>query len=149
MKLIIVIHDVSSTNRLSETVRVIQSFKDKVEAVILTRVTGAAAQYGLAEASKTLYKNNISTIILPDLKDLEELFNIENALQITNSYGERSYEPDMIKDRAIIILSGSDTGFSKTELLEKTLKTKIPGTEQELPPEAVLGIIFYSLRNKK
>ena len=149
MKVKIGLHDVSSTNRLMDTVKVAIAYKDVMDTFIVSRPTGAAAQYGVPEASKKLYKEGIRFILLPDINDYQEIFK-EKTIQITTIHGENVFNNNIeVPDYSLILISGNDNGFSKNELLNNALLMRIPKVKRELPSESTLGIIMYILSKKE
>ncbi len=149
MKFIVAIHDVSSGHRLTEITKVILAYRKYVKMVVISRATGAAAQYGLAEASKTFYKAGIKLLILPDIEDYNELFKGNKILQFTRIHGREygSIRDLAITEDTVLLISGNDNGFSKNELLENTEKIYPRGTEKQLPPETLLGVILHDYIN--
>ncbi len=144
-KITIALHDVASTNRLTDFIKTAIAYKDFVGGVVISRATGAAAQYGLAEASKNLYKMGIPLLILPDIQDIMELWKNKRILQLTNTYGEEEFNPSQVTDNTLIIFSGNDNGFSKKELIDVAIKAKIPQIEKELPASGELAIILHEI----
>jgi|UniRef100_A0A7J3SKK9 SpoU rRNA methylase family enzyme len=153
MKIAIALHDVSSTSRLADFVRTLLAFDLNIDMVVFSRVSGAAAQYGLAEASKTLFKKGIRFLILQDIEDYHDVFGGYKVIQYSASYGKPiSSSSDLglsDEDKVILMFSGSDVGFSSKEMIEGSIAIRSSGAPRELPPESALGIVLNLLSKIK
>ena len=67
----IIVHNVSSVQRLTDIARFILTYtmKQEVPLLVLSRVSGSAAQTGLAEVSKLAYKLGRPILITEGLED--------------------------------------------------------------------------------
>jgi len=151
MKISVVIHDVSSNNRLMDFVKEVLAYKKYINMVIISRPTGGAAQYGVPEASKLLFKHDIKFAIIPDLTDLHELFSEEfSIIQFTKNYGKEFKDLDDLKidNNILLIFSGSETGFSKNELLENSVRIYPYGIERELSPNSYFSIFMHLISSR-
>lgn len=145
-KLVVVLHDVSSQARVNDFVKVALAFTDKIGAIVISKPSGAGAMYGVPEASKTTYKESIPLIVVPDLRDLREVFPDKKILFVSLSE-ERAKRIDSLSELGdlqdkVLVFSGSDGGFSKRELMEAD-DVIYPGKlVREIPPEALLAILL-------
>jgi SpoU rRNA methylase family enzyme len=139
----VALHDVSSTNRLMETIKVVLAYSKYIDTFIVSKPSGSAAQYGVPEAGKKLYKAGIKFIVLPDISDYN-IIKTETILQVSQNCKEE-LEKKIKTDSPLILLSGNENGFMKNELLNNARCIKIPSAERELPPEASLAVIINEL----
>ncbi|MGB9726266.1 MAG: RecB-family nuclease [Fervidicoccaceae archaeon] len=153
MKVVIGLHDVSSTSRLTDFLRTLFAFDIRVDLVVLSRVTGAAAQYGLPEASKLLFKRGVSFLILQDIGDYREIFSNYKIIQYSASKGrpiskmrEIGMEPE--RENVLLLFSGSDAGFTSGEIIEGAVAIRLPEAPRELPPESALSLVLHMLSEK-
>ncbi|BFI75296.1 RecB-family nuclease [Sulfurisphaera ohwakuensis] len=146
MELFIVLHNISSTQRIIDFAKLI--FNLNINHFIVTKVGGVAAQAGVPEVSKLAYKNNKSFIILPDLKDAIEIFKPEVVYLFTQS-AEKTFTKDLLKDksRVMLVFPGNESGFNKLEL-NLGEPVKIEGLSNEISPVALVGIVAYCLINE-
>lgn len=143
----ILLHDVSSTSRLSDFFRTIIAYRDYIEMFIISKVTGAAAQFGIAEISKGLFKSNIRFLLLGDIHELNDVFPEYQIIQFTATYGKefKSFQElaPSGTGKTVLAFSGSDIGFSKNELLPGAILLKPFGIGKELPPQSYLAIALH------
>lgn len=153
MKLSVGLHDISSTSRLSDFLRTLFAFDLEVELVVFSRVTGAAAQYGIPEASKQLFKRGISFLVLQDIGEYREIFRDYGILQYSAARGRpiSSLEDLEIRPesgRILLLFSGSDTGFTSGEIIEGAEAVRSASAPRELPPESALSLLLHILAEK-
>lgn len=148
-KVVVVLHDVSSQARMIDFIKVVIAFAKKIGGVVISKPSGAGAMYGVPEASKILYRESIPLIVLPDIKDIREVF--QNKKIVFVSLGEYTKKRvksindiDGLSD-SILVFPGSDNGFSKKELLEADEIIYPVFVDREIPAEATLAILFSSL----
>lgn len=147
-KLIVVLHDVSSQSKVNDLVKVVLAFKDVVEAVVVSKPSGAGAMYGVPEASKTLYKESVPLVVLPDIGDLAEMFPGRRRVFVS---AERGRALDSLSDLGspgdlALVLSANETGFSKKELEVADDVITLRKIKRELPPDSMLAVLLYSLK---
>jgi len=149
---------VSSGSRISEFAKVVTNYKEVVDLVVFSRISGGAAQYGLAEASKILFKEGIPFLVLADLTELDELGLLKDKdaiiIQFSKLFGKPFSQLGEILSkniagdkRVFLVLSGSETGFSKSELLENANLVYPSGVRRELPPESYVVLFMHLLLN--
>jgi len=145
MELFLVLHNVSSTQRIIDFAKL--AFNMNINYFIITKVGGVGAQAGIPEVSKLAYKNNKPFIVLPDLKDAIELFKPDGVFIFTQT-AEKTFSKDLIKDknRVMLVFSGSEAGFNKLEL-NLGEPVKIEGLNNEISSVALAGIVVYCIMN--
>ena len=148
---IYVLNNVTSPQRLIDAVKTAYSIESEpqIRAFIVTKVTGMAAQTGLPEASRYAYKLGKPLIILPTLKDAVELLNPTRTILITRKLdNSKSIEDVEVRDSdtLMIVVSGSDSEFAKSELAL--------GDHFHIPlftfltPSASIALSYYIIRRK-
>ncbi len=117
--LYIIVHNVSSVQRLTDIARFILTYtkKQEVPLLVLSRVSGSAAQTGLAEVSKLAYKLGRPILITEGLDDALQIIQPEKSF-IVLSQGEQVN--NILKElnennKVALILPGSEAAFSKYE----------------------------------
>jgi len=115
----IIVHNVSSVQRLTDIARFILTYtkKQEVPILVLSRVSGSAAQTGLAEVSKLAYKLGRPILITEGLDDALQIIQPEKSF-IVLSQGEQVN--NILKElrennKVALILPGSEAAFSKYE----------------------------------
>jgi SpoU rRNA methylase family enzyme len=148
-KLMIVLHNVSSPQRLIDTARVVYNLisDDLVKCFIITRVTGMAAQTGVPEVSKTAYRLGKSFIVLPTLNDAIEIMKPSKVYLMVKTPTSKPLSETEIVPSSMIVLSGNEDGFSKSELgLGDHIHIK--GFSRSVGAPAETAILLYTLLNK-
>ncbi|MEM1547241.1 MAG: RecB-family nuclease [Candidatus Methanomethylicia archaeon] len=151
-KIIIALHNVHSVYKIVEIAKLCDVFN--VDLLVISRAVGSAAQQGISEASKLIFKSNKILLVVNDLKeaiDLIKPFKVyllsakpyaQAPLDINNLLKELNQEDIMI------VLPGTDLGFSRNELalgepvFLKFLINKDPG------PIATAAIILYEIKKE-
>ncbi len=148
-ELIVVLNNVSSPQRLLDTVKVVLSAKQpEVKALVITKASGMAAQAGVPDASRMTYKQGKPLIVLPALKDAIELLKPEDILIYAAVEGAEDLNNTSIQGKRImIVVDGSDNGPSRTDLaLGKTVS--INEFSRQLPPAAAAAILMRELNKR-
>lgn len=146
-KIIVVLHDVSSVQRLQDMAKLVYGYGDGY-LLVVSKPSGAAAQIGIPEISRLAYKRNKPLLVLPDIKDAIELLKPKQILTISYKYGE-SIDIETIEydEPLMIIVGGSEAGLSKEEAyIGKPIK---PPTSDDIGPIASTAIIMYILEEKR
>jgi SpoU rRNA methylase family enzyme len=144
MKIIPVIHNVSSVQRVVDMARLVYSLG--LDELVVSKAYGAAAQHGIPEASRLALKLGKTLVVLPDLKDAIELLRPDEVLIISFEHAkERTLDFSDLKSNVLaVVFSGSEPDFSPEEIrLGKTIY--IPGATGRLGPIAEAGIVLYAL----
>lgn len=141
MARIVVLHNVTSVQKLVDFVKVAYVLGDSNIQVVLSKVGGTAAQAGIPEVSKLAYKLGRNLIVLSDLKDVIELFKPEKVYFVT-SISENGKNPLRgHEDNIALVFNGLESTFPKTEL---ALGEEIGiGVKGEISPSNLLSIILY------
>lgn len=116
--LIVVANNASSPQRLIDIAKVVYSFEysEIVNTLVVTRPTGSAAQVGIPEISKLAYKLGKPLVVLPSINDAVELLKPSNVFLIYRGDDSKPLETIEVPNNSMIVVSCSDTGFTKGEL---------------------------------
>ncbi|MGC9071360.1 MAG: RecB-family nuclease [Acidilobus sp.] len=115
--LIPVIHNVSSVQRLVDIARIVISLD--LEFLAASKVYGAAAQSGIAEAFRILLRERKGLVVLPELRDVVKAYSPDQVLLIDKDNASRQLELEEFKDlkgKVMVVLNGSDAPFAPQEL---------------------------------
>ena len=145
MKVIPVVHNVSSVQRVVDSARL--AFSLGYPALVVTKAYGGAAQSGVPEASKLALKSGRSLIVLPDLRDAIDLLQPDRVLLLTNDYAEKRVSPGEValEGRLMVVVSGGEPECTPNEL-RLGEPVYIEGVERKIGAVAELAIILYSLK---
>ncbi|MEZ0290160.1 MAG: RecB-family nuclease [Sulfolobales archaeon] len=147
-KYIIDLHAPASPYLVVEFIKVIASSvcRDLIYPVI-TRPTGLAAQSGVPEAWRIAFKNNIPMIVLPEIRDVIEIYRPAEVLiiQRTNESKAIEEEPEILEKTPLLIVipSGEQTLTKEEQTLGRKIHSKI--LAKDTNPLTVLGIILTKL----
>jgi SpoU rRNA methylase family enzyme len=90
---------------------------------VVTKAEGSAAQTGVPEANRIAMKMKSNFMVLPDLKDVLELLDVDRPMIITSPVLTKNRIDintltERIKSgkRLVIVLSGSTSSFSRKEM---------------------------------
>ncbi len=144
-RIIPVIHDVSSAQRLIDMARTVYGLGYRV--LVATKVYGAAAQSGVPEAMRLALRLGRSFVTLPELHDAVELFSPETVILVSRDYGEE-VEPVSLREAArgktMIVFGGGEPGLTKNDVaLGRAVYPR--GVSGRLSPVAEAAIILYAL----
>ncbi|MGC9134105.1 RecB-family nuclease [Caldisphaera sp.] len=116
VKIIPVIHNISSVQKLIDMARL--SFGFGYKNIIITKAYGGAAQNGVAEVFKISLKENKGVVVLPDLKDVIDLYNPKKVILIDkeNSKDEIDIVNPPVNNDLMLVFNGSDSSFSPSEI---------------------------------
>jgi SpoU rRNA methylase family enzyme len=144
--IIVGLHNITSSQRLIDFAKIV--FNLGVEKLVVTKVSGTAAQVGIPEVGKLAFKLNKSLLILPDLKDSIELLKPSSVYLVSSSARDEINIEDIRNkkdsNQILIVFSGIESGFTK---IEQSLGNyvKIPKLLGDLGPEAEVAILLYTL----
>lgn len=112
---IVILHNVTSPQRVVEFVSICSALNFKH--VIISKPGGAAAQMGIPQAFKIAVKNKVFLSILPDIKDVAELYNPEEMLFfVPPESAEKEYDPNILNERKVaLVFGGMEPGLSRRE----------------------------------
>ncbi|MGC9209746.1 MAG: RecB-family nuclease [Acidilobus sp.] len=145
LRVIPVIHNVSSVQRLVDLARIVVSLD--LEFLVASKVYGAAAQSGVAEAFRILLKERKGLVVLPELKDVVEAYSPEQVLLIDRDNAREQVDiQDLrgLRGRVMVVLNGSDAPFTSQELsLGKAIYIK--GLRSRAGAVAEGALVLYAL----
>ena len=147
----VVLHNVHSASKTIETAQVVYGLG--FSNFVVSKAEGSAAQAGVPDANRLAMKMKQNFMVLPDLKDVLEVLNIEQPLLITspvltkdrldlNQLSERVKSGE----RIAIMLSGSTSSFSRKEMDLgecRSLDAKV-----DIGPAGTAAIILYAISMK-
>lgn len=117
----VVLHNVHAVSKVMETAQVV--FGLGFPNFMVSKAEGSAAQTGVPESNRLALKMKGSFAVLPDLRDVLEMLDVEKPIMITSPVlvKERANAGEMAKrirdgERVVIVLSGSNSSFSRKEM---------------------------------
>jgi len=121
--------------------------------VVISKAMGAAAQSGVPEAQKVVFKSGRNMIVVADIPDVVELLEPEKLIFITRSEHNTPAIDfnDILKlvkgqKSVILMFPGSEPGFSLREI-EYGEAYSLPFVERPgLSPIAMLAICLFELK---
>lgn len=147
----VVLHNVHSASKTAETAQVVYGLG--FSNFVVSKAEGSAAQAGVPEANRLAMKMKRNFMVLPDLKDVLEVLTIENPLLITSPVltKERldlNHLSERVKaeERIVIILSGSNSSFSRKEM--DLGECRSLDAQVDIGPAGTAAIILYALSMK-
>ena len=148
----VVLHNVHSASKTIETAQVVYGLG--FPNFVVSKAEGSAAQSGVPDANRLAIRMNQNFMVLPDLKDVLEVLNIDNSLLVTspklvkehvdlNQLSERTQSGEKIA----IVVSGSNSSFSRKEMdLGECVSLD---AQVDIGPSGSAAIILYSLLSQK
>ena len=144
----VVLHNVHSASKTVETAQVVYGLG--FSNFVVSKAEGSAAQAGVPDANRLAMRMKQNFMVLPDIKDVLEVLNIEKPLLITSpvltkerfDFGQLA-ERVKSGERIAIILSGSNSSFSRKEMdlgEPRSLDARV-----DIGPSGSAAIILYSL----
>jgi SpoU rRNA methylase family enzyme len=117
----VVLHNVHAVSKVIETAQVVYGLG--LPNYLVSKAEGSAAQTGVPEANRLAMKMKGSFAVLPDLRDVLEMLDVEKPIMITSPVlvKERVHMGEIAKrikngERILIVLSGSNSSFSRKEM---------------------------------
>lgn len=149
LEIIVVVNNVSSPQRLVDFAKLVYGLSNLRSNLVFTRVSGMAAQTGVPEVSKYLYRLGKPLLVLPSPQDVVDLLKPDKILVLAKTEISRDINEvaNELRGRVALLVNGSDSPPSKTELSlgdHVTVKELDPSS----PPQAVLAIVLYVLMKK-
>ncbi len=148
----VVLHNVHSASKTAETAQVVYGLG--FSNFVVSKAEGSAAQAGVPDANRLAMRMKQNFIVLPDLKDVLEVLNIEKPLLITSPVlTKERLDLDQLSERAklgeriAIVLSGSNSSFSKKEM--DLGECRSLDARVDIGPSGTAAIILYALSMKK
>ncbi len=143
MKVYLVAHAPTSVQRLEDLAKLAFNFGEPVEAFVVTKPSGAAAQVGLAEVSKLAYKLDKKFLVFPDIDDAIELISPDAVYTVSYEYGERV---DKVEgEKVLLVVGASEPGLSKVEA-QKGKPIYPKGPEGNIGPIASVALLLGGLK---
>jgi SpoU rRNA methylase family enzyme len=147
----IVLHNVHSASKTVETAQVVYGLG--FPNFVVSKAEGSAAQAGVPDANRLAMKMKKNFMILPDIKDVLEVLNIEKPLLITspvltkerldlNQFAEQAKSGE----RLVIMLSGSSSSFSRKEM--DLGECRSLDARVDIGPAGTAAIVLYALSTK-
>ena len=142
MGLTLVLAGVTSPHRLVESVKVAYGFRGvPVDAFVVVRATGMAAQMGVPEAYKVALKDGKPLIVLPSIRDLLEYVKFEEVYSvIPGAQSSKRVEEVQLRGSCALIFS-EESG--RVEVPSEVLS--IPELPPETPPQVAIAVALYAL----
>ena len=144
----VILHNVHSASKTVETAQVVYGLG--FSNFVVSKAEGSAAQAGVPDANRLAMRMKQNFMVLPDIKDVLEVLNIEKPLLITSPVltKERldfSQLAERVKsgERVAIILSGSNSSFSRKEM--DLGECRSLDARVDIGPAGTAAIILYSL----
>lgn len=148
----VVLHNVHSASKTIETAQVVYGLG--FPNFVVSKAEGSSAQSGVPDANRLAIRMKQSFMVLPDLKDVVESLNIDYTLMVTSprlvkEHVDLGQLSEQIKsgDRIAIVLSGSNSSFSRKEMDLGDCKSL--EAEVDIGPAGSAAIILYSLVGQK
>lgn len=144
-RFIIDLHAPASPYLVVEFIKVVSSFihRESITPVI-TRPTGLAAQSGVPEAWRIAYKNNIPMIVLPDIKDVIEIYKPDEIVIFQKTEESKPIEEslELLNKRSILVVipSGEQALTKEEQILGKKIHSRT--LTRDTNPLTILGIIL-------
>jgi SpoU rRNA methylase family enzyme len=115
----VVLHNVHAVSKVIETAQVVYG----LGLPNYSKAEGSAAQTGVPEANRLAMKMKGSFAVLPDLRDVLEMLDVEKPIMIASPVlvKERVDVSEIAKriqdgERIVLVLSGSNSSFSRKEM---------------------------------
>ena len=148
----VVLHNVHSASKTIETAQVVYGLG--FPNYVVSKAEGSAAQSGVPDANRLALKMKRNFMVLPDLRDVLEVLNISSPLLVTSPrlVKERIdltqlQEQTQSGERIAIILSGSNSSFSRKEMDLGDCKSL--EADVDIGPAGSAAIILYALSTEK
>jgi SpoU rRNA methylase family enzyme len=148
----VILHNVHSSSKTVETAQVVYGLG--FSNFVVSKAEGSAAQAGVPDANRLAMRMKKNFMVLPDLKDVLEVLNIQQPLLITspvltkerldfNNLAERVNTGE----RIAIMLSGSNSSFSRKEM--DLGECRSLDAQVDIGPSGTAAIILYAFSMNK
>jgi SpoU rRNA methylase family enzyme len=148
----VVLHNVHSASKTVETAQVVYGLG--FSNFVVSKAEGSAAQAGVPDANRLAMKMKYNFMVLPDLKDVLEVLKIEYPLMMTSPVLTKDRVDfkalsEQVKsgERVAIILSGSNSSFSRKEMDLgncRSLEARV-----DIGPSGTAAVVLHSLLSLK
>ncbi len=142
MGVTLVLVGVASPHKLVESVKVAYGFRGvPVDAFVVVRATGMAAQMGVPEAYKVALKYGKPLIVLPSTRDLLEYMKFEEIYSVVpGTQSSRNVEEVQLRGSCALIFAEEG---GRVEVPSEVLS--IPELPPETPPQVAIAVALYVL----
>ncbi|MEM4740359.1 MAG: RecB-family nuclease [Zestosphaera sp.] len=149
LELIVVVSNVSSPQRLIDFAKLVYGLSNLRSSLVFTRISGMAAQSGVPEVSKYLYRLGKPLLLLPSPQDVIDLLKPDRILVLAKTDVSKDIEEiaDSLKGRVALLVNGGDTPPPKTELSLGD-HVMVRELDPSTPPQALLAITLYVIMKK-
>jgi SpoU rRNA methylase family enzyme len=148
----VVLHNVHSASKTVETAQVVYGLG--FSNYVISKAEGSAAQAGVPDANRLAMRMKQNFMVLPDIKDVLEVLNIEKPILITSPVlTKERLDLDQLAERTksgeriVILLSGSNSSFSRKEM--DLGECRSLDARVDIGPSGTAAIILYALSTKK
>ena len=148
----VVLHNVHSASKTVETAQVVYGLG--FSNFVVSKAEGSAAQAGVPDANRLAMRMKQNFMVLPDIKDVLEVLNIEKPLLITSPVlTKERLDFSQLTERAgsgeriAILLSGSNSSFSRKEM--DLGECRSLDARVDIGPAGTAAIILYALITRK
>ena len=146
-KYVILIHDVSSAQRLIDFAKLVYGLGFKI--LVASKVYGAAASSGIPEVMRLAIRKGKIFTVLSEAKEAVELFEPEKVVVVSREYGEPIEPNDLASKlgdyrKTLIIFGGIDPAPGKDVVGLGEAVYPI-ATESRLGPVAEAALLLYPL----
>ncbi len=148
----VILHNVHSASKTIETAQVVYGLG--FWNFVVSKAEGSAAQAGVPDANRLAMKMKQNFMVLPDLKDVLEVLNVEHPLLITSPVlTKERLDLDQLSERTnsgeriVIMLSGSNSSFSRKEM--DLGECRSLDARVDIGPAGTAAIILYAMSMKK
>ena len=144
----VVLHNVHSASKTIETAQVVYGLG--FPNFVVSKAEGSSAQSGVPDANRLAIRMQQNFMVLPDLRDVLEVLNIEYSLFVTSPKLVKEHvDLDQLAEqtksgkRIAIVVSGSNSSFSRKEMDLGDCKSL--EAEVDIGPSGSAAIILYSM----
>ncbi|MEM0015217.1 MAG: RecB-family nuclease [Zestosphaera sp.] len=150
LELVVVLNNVSSPQRLTDVAKLVYGLSGLKAGLVVTRVSGMAAQSGVPEVSKYAFRRGRPFLVLPSLQDALDMLRPDRVLvlaktEVSKDVGE---VVSRLEGRVAVLVNGSDSPPTKAELALGEHVT-VAGFDESLPPQAALAVVLYLITSKR
>lgn len=147
MKVIVVLHNVYSSQRVVEAARLVYGLG--FDTFVVTKASGSAAQSGVPDAQKYALRRGANFVYLRDLRDAIDILKPGAVLTVSEGkYGGRplseAWKDVANVDRLMIVFGGAEPGLSLQEY-EMGIHVYPEGVEEDVGAVGLMAITLSRL----
>ncbi len=147
MRIYLVAYAPTSPQRLVDLAKLAFSLSF-VEALVVVKASGMAAQVGIPEVSKLAYKLDKKLIILPQLQDIKDVLQIDKVLIVVRDEEAQSIEHIEMPSngRIAVVVQAGEVSIPRQELaIGEPVKIPFLGRAPPIPvADAVMSLFILS-----